>query len=48
MQILSIKSAVTSFDTTISKSTFGRVFRLDGSGHVSPAKIRYLAAADIP
>lgn len=37
MQIPSIKSAISSFDTKISKSTFGRVFRLDGSGHVSCA-----------
>ena len=34
MQVPSMKSAVSSFDVTVSKSTFGRVFRLEGSGHV--------------
>jgi len=30
----SVMRAVRAFDTNLSKSTFGRVFRLDGSGHV--------------
>jgi AGZA family xanthine/uracil permease-like MFS transporter len=30
-----IIKAIGSLDTKISKSTFGRVFRLDGCGHVS-------------
>ena len=30
-----IKDYITDIDEKVSKSTFGRVFRLDGSGHVS-------------
>ena len=33
--MFSIKEHVKTIDYRISKSTFGRVFRLDGSGHVS-------------
>ncbi len=33
--MFSIKEHVNNFDYKVSKSTFGRVFRLDGSGHVS-------------
>jgi len=31
----SIKNSIKSIDAKISQSTFGRVFRLDGSGHVT-------------
>ncbi|KAH8665076.1 xanthine/uracil permease family protein-like protein [Tricladium varicosporioides] len=31
--MLAIKESIRAFDTKISSSTFGRVFRLDGSGH---------------
>jgi hypothetical protein len=35
-----IRDAVMAIDVRVSRSTFGRVFRLDGSGHVS--SVRYL------
>jgi AGZA family xanthine/uracil permease-like MFS transporter len=35
IMMFSIKEHVKTFDYKVSKSTFGRVFRLDGSGHVS-------------
>jgi len=34
-----VKDYVRQIDYKISKSTFGRVFRLDGSGHVSYVSI---------
>lgn len=30
-----LKASLREFDLKVSRSTFGRVFRLDGSGHVS-------------
>lgn len=33
----SFKNSIDRLDAKLSASTFGRVFRLDGSGHVSPS-----------
>jgi AGZA family xanthine/uracil permease-like MFS transporter len=43
----SVLSSVRSLDSKISKSTFGRVFRLDGSGHVSFTSLR-VSITDVP
>ena len=46
--MVSIKEHVRTFDSKISISTFGRVFRLDGSGHVSWTRtVRLCSSADL-
>ena len=46
--MLSIKTKLMSFDKKVAGSTFGRVFQLDGSGHVSKASfcLRLLTLED--